>query len=101
MRFTSSNGNTCKSQFFFVPTRRFVFPDELFWLLSQQRQVVFTCQPCRQIRCMDSSLKEELQSKLITGLEEVLVGLLSSKTTQHLLACKEVRTLHVAPQALA
>lgn len=74
----------------------FVFPDELFWLLSQQPQVVFTCQPCCQVRCIDSSLKEELQSKLITGLEEVLVGLLASETSQHLLACKEVRTLHVS-----
>lgn len=77
--------------------RGFVFPDELFWLLLQQPQVVFTCQPCRQGRCTENSLKEELQSELITGLEEVLVSLLSSKTTRHLLACKEVRTLHMSP----
>lgn len=70
---------------------RFVITDELFWLLSDQPEVVFTCHPCRQIRSQDSSLKEELQSKLIIGLEEVLINLLSSDTTQHLLACNEVR----------
>lgn len=46
---------------------------------------------------MASSLKEELQSKLTAGLEEVLIGLLSSESTQHLLACREVRTLRFSP----
>lgn len=51
----------------------------------------FTCTPCRLHHTEQSSLKEELQSKLMAGLEQVLADLLSSSSTQHLLLCKEVR----------
>ncbi|XP_070777460.1 histone-lysine N-methyltransferase 2B [Enoplosus armatus] len=63
--------------------------DELFGLLSSQpEEVFFTCSPCSQHQTEHSSLKEELQSRLIAGLEEVLTDLLSDDTTQHLLICK-------------
>ncbi|XP_051245478.1 histone-lysine N-methyltransferase 2B isoform X2 [Dicentrarchus labrax] len=63
--------------------------DELFGLLSNQpEEVFFTCQPCGQHPTEHSSLKEKLQSRLMAGLEEVLTGLLSHYTTQHLLICK-------------
>ncbi|XP_035536779.1 histone-lysine N-methyltransferase 2B isoform X3 [Morone saxatilis] len=63
--------------------------DELFGLLSNQpEEVFFTCQPCRQHPTEHSRLKEKLQSRLMAGLEEVLTGLLSDYTTQHLLICK-------------
>ncbi|XP_018540528.2 histone-lysine N-methyltransferase 2B [Lates calcarifer] len=63
--------------------------EELFGLLSSQPQeVVFTCSPCSQHQTKHSSLKEELQSRLIAGLEEVLTDLLSDGTTKHLLICK-------------
>ncbi|XP_044028577.1 histone-lysine N-methyltransferase 2B isoform X2 [Siniperca chuatsi] len=63
--------------------------DELFGLLSSQpEEVFFTCSPCSQHQTEHSSLKEELQSRLIAGLEEVLSDLLCDNTTQHLLICK-------------
>lgn len=67
------------------------FTEELFGLLNQPDNMHFTCTPCRQHHTEESSLKEELQSKLMAGLEEVLADLLSSSSTQHLLLCKEVR----------
>ncbi|XP_039977815.1 histone-lysine N-methyltransferase 2B [Xiphias gladius] len=63
--------------------------EELFWLLSSQpEEVVFTCSPCSQHRDEQSSLKVELQSRLIAGLEEVLTDLLSDDTMKHLLICE-------------
>ncbi|KAE8281926.1 Histone-lysine N-methyltransferase 2B [Larimichthys crocea] len=63
--------------------------DELFELLSYQpEEMSFTCQPCRQHPAEHSSLKEELQSRLIVGLAEVLTDLLHNNSTQHLLICK-------------
>ncbi|XP_076610278.1 histone-lysine N-methyltransferase 2B isoform X2 [Chaetodon auriga] len=63
--------------------------DELFGLLSnQQEEVFFTCQACSQNTSEPSSLSEELQSRLVAGLEEVLTDLLCSSATQHLLICK-------------
>ncbi|XP_068431284.1 histone-lysine N-methyltransferase 2B isoform X2 [Clinocottus analis] len=66
--------------------------DELFGLLSSRPQDVhFTCSPCSERQTENSSLKEELQSRLIAGLDEVLTDLLSDDTTQHLLMCKMCR----------
>eukprot|EP00066_Takifugu_rubripes_P018492 XP_011607758.1 PREDICTED: histone-lysine N-methyltransferase 2B-like [Takifugu rubripes] len=62
--------------------------DELYGLVSNQREDSFTCQPCRDNQNEHSGLKEELQSKLTSGLEEVLADLLSDTSTQHLLICK-------------
>ncbi|TDH03988.1 hypothetical protein EPR50_G00147890 [Perca flavescens] len=63
--------------------------DELFGLLSSQPEEGFyTCSPCCQHQTEPSSLKEELQSRLKAGLEEVLTDLLSNDATQHLLICK-------------
>ncbi|XP_029299572.1 histone-lysine N-methyltransferase 2B [Cottoperca gobio] len=63
--------------------------DELFGLLSSQpEQGFFTCSPCSQQQAECCSLKEELQSRLVDGLEEVLTDLLSDNATQHLLMCK-------------
>uniref|UniRef100_A0A8C4F679 [histone H3]-lysine(4) N-methyltransferase n=1 Tax=Dicentrarchus labrax TaxID=13489 RepID=A0A8C4F679_DICLA len=73
--------------------------DELFGLLSNQpEEVFFTCQPCGQHPTEHSSLKEKLQSRLMAGLEEVLTGLLSHYTTQHLLICKMVRATQEVQQ---
>ncbi|XP_028249715.1 histone-lysine N-methyltransferase 2B isoform X2 [Parambassis ranga] len=64
--------------------------EELFNLLScQSEKVVFTCSPCSQQKTKQRSLKEELQSRLISRLEEVLTDLLASKNTRHLIMCKE------------
>ncbi|XP_060916184.1 histone-lysine N-methyltransferase 2B isoform X1 [Labrus mixtus] len=61
--------------------------DELFGLMSNQAgEVPFTCSPCSQTKT--SSLKGELQCRLIDGLQEVLTDLLSNNATQHLLICK-------------
>ncbi|XP_045913778.1 histone-lysine N-methyltransferase 2B isoform X3 [Micropterus dolomieu] len=73
--------------------------DELFGLLSSQpeEEVLFTCSPCSQHRTEHSSLKVELQSRLIAGLKEVLTDLLCDQATQHLLickACQETNTTH-------
>uniref|UniRef100_A0A8C3A7N4 [histone H3]-lysine(4) N-methyltransferase n=2 Tax=Cyclopterus lumpus TaxID=8103 RepID=A0A8C3A7N4_CYCLU len=66
--------------------------DELFGLLSSQSEdVYFTCSPCSEHQTEHSSLKKELQSRLIAGLEEVLTDLLSNDATQHLLMCKMCR----------
>ncbi|XP_070702123.1 histone-lysine N-methyltransferase 2B isoform X2 [Pempheris klunzingeri] len=63
--------------------------EELFGLLSNQpEEAFFKCSPCSQHQSEHSSMKEELQSRLIVGLEEVLTDLLSNDTTQHLLICK-------------
>ncbi|KAL6099648.1 kmt2b [Pungitius sinensis] len=63
--------------------------DELFGLLSSQPEhLPFTCSHCSENQTERSSLKEELQSRLIAGLEEVLTDLLSDDTTQHLLMCR-------------
>uniref|UniRef100_A0A3P8S9I3 [histone H3]-lysine(4) N-methyltransferase n=1 Tax=Amphiprion percula TaxID=161767 RepID=A0A3P8S9I3_AMPPE len=63
--------------------------EELFGLLSSQLDKMdFTCSTCSQRRTERSSLKEELQSRLMTGLEEVLTDLLSSSSTRHLIICK-------------
>lgn len=69
-----------------------VITDELFGLLSSQPEDSFTCSLCSEHQTERSSLKEELQSRLIAGLEEVLSDLLSANTTQHLLLCRVVRT---------
>lgn len=68
-----------------------VIAEELFGLLSSQpEEVVFTCSPCSQHQPELSNLREELQSQLMDGLEEVLIDLLSSNITQHLIICKAV-----------
>ncbi|XP_041665951.1 histone-lysine N-methyltransferase 2B isoform X2 [Cheilinus undulatus] len=63
--------------------------DEMLGLLSTQTEVLFRCSSCS--RPETSSLREELQSRLIAGLQEVLIDLLSDSTTQHLLICKVCR----------
>ena len=66
--------------------------DELVGMLSSQTEkVFFSCSPCRGQPTEGSSLKVELQGRLVDGLEEVLTDLLSHNTTQHLLKCKMVR----------
>ncbi|KAM8840679.1 histone-lysine N-methyltransferase 2B isoform 2-T2 [Spinachia spinachia] len=66
--------------------------DELFGLLSSRPQdFPFTCSHCSEHQTERSSLKEELQSRLIAGLEEVLADLLSDDATQHLLLCRVCR----------
>ncbi|XP_068603162.1 histone-lysine N-methyltransferase 2B [Brachionichthys hirsutus] len=63
--------------------------EELFGLLSHQKEEVsFTCQPCSQNQAEHCSLKEELQNRLMAGLEEVLDDLLSDRATQDLLICE-------------
>ncbi|CAK6949284.1 histone-lysine N-methyltransferase 2B isoform X2 [Scomber scombrus] len=63
--------------------------DELFGLLSSQsEEVAFTCSPCSQHQPQLSSVTEEMQSRLMDGLDEVLTDLLSSSITQHLIICK-------------
>ncbi|XP_022073088.2 histone-lysine N-methyltransferase 2B isoform X1 [Acanthochromis polyacanthus] len=63
--------------------------EELFRLLSSQPDKTdFTCSTCSRQRTDRSSLKEELQRRLKTGLEEVLADLLSSMSTRHLVICK-------------
>ncbi|XP_032391321.1 histone-lysine N-methyltransferase 2B isoform X2 [Etheostoma spectabile] len=63
--------------------------DELFGLLSSQpEEWIYTCSPCCLHQTEPGSLKEELQCRLIAGLEEVLTDLLSNNATQHLLICK-------------
>ncbi|XP_059205584.1 histone-lysine N-methyltransferase 2B isoform X2 [Centropristis striata] len=63
--------------------------DELFGLLSSHpEEVSFTCSPCSQNETEYSSLKVELQSRLVNGLQEVLTDLLSNDATEHLLICK-------------
>lgn len=62
-------------------------------LSSQPEEVVFTCSPCSHHRDEQSSLKVELQSRLIAGLEEVLTDLLSDDTMKHLLICEAVRDI--------
>lgn len=63
--------------------------EELFGLLSSQpEEVVFTCSPCNEHQPDLGSLREELQSRLMDGLEEVLADLLSSNITQYLVLCK-------------
>ncbi|CAJ1083355.1 histone-lysine N-methyltransferase 2B isoform X3 [Xyrichtys novacula] len=70
--------------------------DELFDLLSHQtEEVPFKCLPCSQTET--SSLKEELQRRLIAGLQEVLTGLISSDTTRHLLTCKACQETRTTP----
>ncbi|KAI3358673.1 hypothetical protein L3Q82_015076 [Scortum barcoo] len=68
--------------------------EELFGLLSNQPQVFFTCSPCNQHQTEHSSLKEQLQSRLIAGLQDVLTGLLSDRSTQHLLICKACQQIN-------
>nr|XP_043908933.1 histone-lysine N-methyltransferase 2B isoform X3 [Solea senegalensis] len=66
--------------------------EELCGLLSSQTEdVLFTCSPCSQDQTGHTGLKEELQSRLLDGLEEVLIDLLSSDATKHLHICKECR----------
>nr|XP_033492482.1 histone-lysine N-methyltransferase 2B isoform X2 [Epinephelus lanceolatus] len=63
--------------------------DELCGLLSSQTEKLsFTCSPCNEQQTEHSSLRAELQSRLIVGLKEVLIDLLSNDATQHLLTCK-------------
>ncbi|XP_029369694.1 histone-lysine N-methyltransferase 2B isoform X2 [Echeneis naucrates] len=63
--------------------------EELFGLMSSQpKEMNFICSPCNQRKTEHSSLKKELQSRLIAGLEEVLINLLSNDTTKHLHICK-------------
>lgn len=73
----------------------FLIADEMFGLISRQPvEMVFTCSPCSKQRTEYNSLREELQMKLMAGLEEVLTNLLSNDSMQHLLMCKAVRTTH-------
>ncbi|XP_074542935.1 histone-lysine N-methyltransferase 2B isoform X2 [Halichoeres trimaculatus] len=61
--------------------------EELCSLLSNQPdEVPFKCSPCSKTET--STLKEELQRRLMAKLQEVLDDLLSNNTTQHLLVCK-------------
>ncbi|XP_008282049.1 histone-lysine N-methyltransferase 2B isoform X2 [Stegastes partitus] len=63
--------------------------EELFGLLSSQPEKAdFTCSTCSRHRAERSSLKEGLQSRLTAGLEEVLIDLLCSNSTRHLVICK-------------
>nr|XP_057902368.1 histone-lysine N-methyltransferase 2A isoform X2 [Doryrhamphus excisus] len=63
--------------------------EELYGLLSSQAERGgFTCSPCCQHVKENSSLTERLHSRLLVGLEEVLTGLLTSNTSQHLRLCK-------------
>ncbi|XP_049457732.1 histone-lysine N-methyltransferase 2B isoform X2 [Epinephelus fuscoguttatus] len=63
--------------------------DELCGMLSSQTEKLsFTCSPCNEQQTEHSSLRAELQSRLIVGLKEVLIDLLSNDATQHLLTCK-------------
>lgn len=79
----------------------FVIADELSGLVINQGGALFTCQPCRDDQNQCSSLKEELQTKLAAGLEEVLAVLLSDTSTQHLLICKMVRFTQLFRQSLS
>ncbi|XP_069372844.1 histone-lysine N-methyltransferase 2B isoform X3 [Paralichthys olivaceus] len=66
--------------------------EELCGLLSSQpEEMDFTCSPCSQHQSEHSCLKEELQIRLIAGLEMVLTDLLSNDTTKHLLICEACR----------
>lgn len=79
-----------------------VIADELFGLISRQPvEMVFTCSPCNQQRTEHNSLKEELQMKLMAGLEEVVTNLLSNDGMQHLLVCKAVRTTPMFGQIMS
>ncbi|XP_038135263.1 histone-lysine N-methyltransferase 2B-like [Cyprinodon tularosa] len=76
--------------------------DELFGLmLSPPDKVHFMCSACRQNPTEQGSLKEVLQSRLLSGLEEVLADLLSSGSTQHLLLCKECQGSNGTPSVRA
>ncbi|XP_054909633.1 histone-lysine N-methyltransferase 2B-like isoform X2 [Poeciliopsis prolifica] len=64
--------------------------EELFGLMSSQPDKVdVTCTACRGRHTDRGSVKEALQSKLLSGLQEVLSELLSSCSTQHLLLCNQ------------
>ncbi|XP_027892949.1 histone-lysine N-methyltransferase 2B isoform X2 [Xiphophorus couchianus] len=64
--------------------------EELFGLMSSQPDKVdVTCTACRGRHTDRGSVKEVLQSKLLSGLQEVLSELLSSCSTQHLLLCNQ------------
>ncbi|XP_047461939.1 LOW QUALITY PROTEIN: histone-lysine N-methyltransferase 2B-like [Mugil cephalus] len=72
--------------------------EELFGLLSSQPEKVdFVCTPCSQHQTEHSSLKEGLQSRLMAGLEEVLINLLSSTSTQHLVTCNACQEANIPP----
>lgn len=61
--------------------------EELFELFSNlPEDIPFTCSPCSGSE--HSSLKEELQSRLMACLQEVLTDLLTSNSTAHLILCK-------------
>ncbi|XP_067354866.1 histone-lysine N-methyltransferase 2B isoform X1 [Channa argus] len=63
--------------------------EELFGLLSSQpEEVVVICSPCSRDQNEHSSFKEELQARLMAGLQEVLTNLLSNNSMHHLLICK-------------
>uniref|UniRef100_A0A3B3VJD6 [histone H3]-lysine(4) N-methyltransferase n=1 Tax=Poecilia latipinna TaxID=48699 RepID=A0A3B3VJD6_9TELE len=64
--------------------------EELFGLMSSQPDKVdVTCTACRGRHADRGSVKEVLQSKLLSGLQEVLSELLSSCSTRHLLLCNQ------------
>ncbi|XP_008420423.1 histone-lysine N-methyltransferase 2B isoform X2 [Poecilia reticulata] len=64
--------------------------EELFGLMSSQPDKVdVTCTACRGRHADRGSVKEALQSKLLSSLQEVLSELLSSCSTQHLLLCNQ------------
>lgn len=68
----------------------FILTEELFELFSNlPEDIPFTCSPCSGSE--HSSLKEELQSRLMACLQEVLTDLLTSNSTAHLILCKVVR----------
>lgn len=57
-------------------------------MFSNLPDVIFTCSLCNHNQIEYRSLKEEMQSKVTAGLQEVLTDLLSSSATLHLIICK-------------
>ncbi|XP_058867119.1 histone-lysine N-methyltransferase 2B-like isoform X1 [Acipenser ruthenus] len=62
--------------------------DELYEILSSlPENVLYACRPCSEGR--PSLWREALSSELQAGIKNVLLGLLSSRLTLHLLHCRE------------
>ncbi|MGH0183404.1 UNVERIFIED_CONTAM: hypothetical protein FKN15_011962 [Acipenser sinensis] len=62
--------------------------DELYEILSSlPESVLYVCRPCSEGR--PSLWREALSSELQAGIKNVLLGLLSSRLTLHLLHCRE------------
>ncbi|XP_041091096.1 histone-lysine N-methyltransferase 2B-like [Polyodon spathula] len=62
--------------------------DELYEILSSlPESVLYSCRPCSEGQ--PSPWREALSSELQAGIKNVLLGLLSSRLTLHLLRCRE------------